>query len=153
MNEEPPEELAIVVRKNAEMSRRKRLRKLCDTIVADSTGIWREAKRNRMCWINVNCHFIFCLGLPVQSDLDAKLSALITRLMIPLRELARSAIRTLDPNDELICLRVSSDAKEFFLMWDDQFLLTAIQKIETTSGKDVNVKYGQNNLTSPISFE
>lgn len=38
MNEEPPEELAVVVRKNAEMSVRNRLQKLCDTIVADSTG-------------------------------------------------------------------------------------------------------------------
>lgn len=77
----------------------------------------------------------------MQSDLDAKLSALIVRQLIPLRELARSAVRTLDPSDDLICLRVSSDAKEYFLMWDDQFILTAIQKIDST-GKDVTSRPG-----------
>lgn len=81
------------------------------------------------------------LGLPVQSDLDAKLSALITRQLIPLRELARSAVRTIDPSDDLICLRVSSDTKEYFLMWDENFLLTAIQKTEST-GKDVTSRPG-----------
>lgn len=49
--------------------------------------------------------------------------------------------RTIDPSDDLICLRVSSEAKEYFLMWDDQFLLTAIQKIEST-GKDVTERPG-----------
>lgn len=38
MNEEPPEELATVVRKNADISVRTRLQQLCDTIVSDSTG-------------------------------------------------------------------------------------------------------------------
>lgn len=77
----------------------------------------------------------------MQSDLDAKLSALITRQMIPLRSLARSVVRTIDPDDDLICLRVCSDAKEFFMMWDEDFLLASIQKIESTS-KDVNTKPG-----------
>lgn len=47
----------------------------------------------------------------------------------------------MDPSDDLICLRVASDTKEWFLMWDDQFLLTAIQKIEST-GKDVTARPG-----------
>lgn len=44
MNEEPPEELAIVVRKNADMTVRTRLQKLCDTILSDPTGIWQTLK-------------------------------------------------------------------------------------------------------------
>lgn len=81
------------------------------------------------------------VGLPVQSDLDFKLSALITRQLIPLRELARSAVRAIDPSDDLICLRVGSDAKEYFLMWDSDFLLTGIQRVES-SGKDVTQRSG-----------
>lgn len=38
MNEEPPEELAAVIKKNADTSVRTRLQKLCDTIVSDPTG-------------------------------------------------------------------------------------------------------------------
>lgn len=85
-------------------------------------------------------HVIF-LGLPVQSDLDIKLSTLITRQLVPLRLLARSIVRTLDPDDDLICLRIGSDTKEYFMMWDAQFLLVAIQKIDST-GKDVTFKPG-----------
>lgn len=61
--------------------------------------------------------------------------------MIPLRELARSAVRAIDPSDDLICLRVCSDTKEYFLMWDDDFLLTAIQRVDT-SVKDVTTRPG-----------
>lgn len=80
-------------------------------------------------------------GLPVQSDLDFKQSALITRQLIPLRALARSVVRTIDPDDDLICLRVASDNKEYFMMWDEDFMIASIQKIETT-GKDVRTRPG-----------
>lgn len=39
MNEEPPPELAVVIKKNAEMTARTRLQKLSDTIVSDATGM------------------------------------------------------------------------------------------------------------------
>lgn len=39
MNQDPPEELAKIVQKNANITVRGRLQKLCDTILADSTGI------------------------------------------------------------------------------------------------------------------
>lgn len=54
MNEEPPEELATVVRKNAQMSVRKRLQKLCDTILADPTG---KIKKNILKTIFKNVNF------------------------------------------------------------------------------------------------
>lgn len=144
MNEEPPAELAAIVAKNSHMNGRKRLQKLCDTILADATGI-----RNIFKSTQIQMHEIFFIeirffckiGLPVQSDLDAKLSALITRQLVPLRQLARSVVRAIDPDDDLICLRVGSDAKEYFIMWDDQFLLASIQKIDTM-GKEVFSKPG-----------
>lgn len=42
MNQEPPAELAAIVVKNAEINVRKRMQKLCDTILADATGIFFE---------------------------------------------------------------------------------------------------------------
>lgn len=50
-------------------------------------------------------------------------------------------MRAIDPDDELICLRVSTEVKEYFLMWDEEFLLASIQKIESTS-KDVTTRTG-----------
>lgn len=38
MNEEPPEELAAVVKRNADIAVRKRLHKFCETILADTSG-------------------------------------------------------------------------------------------------------------------
>lgn len=77
----------------------------------------------------------------MQSDLDMKLSALITRQLIPLRSLARSVVRTIDPDDDLICLRIGSETKEYFMMWDEDFMIASIQKIEST-GKDVTTRPG-----------
>lgn len=144
MNEEPPAELAAIVAKNSHMNGRKRLQKLCDTILADATGIRNIFKPIKFKFMNIflrNSSFMCEIGLPVQSDLDAKLSALITRQLVPLRQLARSVVRTIDPDDDLICLRVGSDAKEYFIMWDDQFLLASIQKTDTM-GKEVFSKPG-----------
>lgn len=90
-----------------------------------------------LCFISQN---VF-IGLPVQSDVDFKQSALITRQLIPLRALARSVVRTIDPDDDLISLRVASDNKEYFMMWDDDFMIASIQKVETT-GKDVRIRAG-----------
>lgn len=49
MNEEPPEELATVVKKNAGRSVRKRLQKLCDTILADPTGKIKKILKTSTC--------------------------------------------------------------------------------------------------------
>lgn len=59
MNEEPPEELAVVVRKNAGMSVRTRLQKQCDTILADPTGKTTNAKRFAS---NGEFHIFKCYG-------------------------------------------------------------------------------------------
>lgn len=48
MNEEIPEELAVIVRKNAGMSVRQRLQKQCDTILADPTG--KTTKFKEICF-------------------------------------------------------------------------------------------------------
>lgn len=60
MNEEPPEELALVVAKNAGMSGRKRLQKLCDTILADATGTSQQIQFLRIFYVFKYNYYFIC---------------------------------------------------------------------------------------------
>lgn len=71
------------------------------------------------------------LGEPVKSDLDFKTAKYIARLVLPLRNLANSVVRTLDPNDELFILRVKTKKNETFITYEEKFTLIAIQSVQT----------------------
>lgn len=50
-------------------------------------------------------------------------------------------MRTIDPDDDLICLRLCSGPKEYIIMWDEDFVLVSIQKMDSMQ-KDVHTRPG-----------
>lgn len=73
---------------------------------------------------------LFVLGLPVRTDLDLKTAKIMARHILPIRDAARSAIRCIDPCDELVFLRIKTTKQECFVSYDEKFALLSIQKME-----------------------
>lgn len=71
-------------------------------------------------------------GLPVRSDTDLKSATVIARYMLPLRDLARSSLRDIDPKDDLVYFRIQTKLKEYFISFDEQYTLITIQKLDTS---------------------
>lgn len=75
--------------------------------------------------------FLFSvLGEPVLYDPDLKLSKAIAKSVVPLTELMRSFVRTLDPSDDLIFYRFKSTKDEVLVAYDKNFSIISIQKKE-----------------------
>lgn len=70
------------------------------------------------------------LGDPVKSDLDMKQAKNIARIVLPLRNLAHNAVRTIDPEDELLILRVKTKKTEMFISYDERFTLISMQNVK-----------------------
>lgn len=98
------EALQNVVDDNKKSPIMNRMRALSESIVADTAG-------------NV-----------LQSDYDVKVSLFITKNALELKEAARSAVRDIDPCDELTFLRVKSRKQEMFLCHEDEFSIISIRK-------------------------
>lgn len=65
--------------------------------------------------------------MPVQHDVDFKAAKNIARTVIPLRDLAHSCVRILDPVDDIIFLRIKSNKEEIFVLCDESFTMISIQ--------------------------
>lgn len=75
----------------------------------------------------------FKLGEPVKSDLDLKTAKNIARIVLPLRNMANSTVRALDPENELIILRVKTKKNEIFISYDEKFTLILMQNVRSKS--------------------
>lgn len=72
-------------------------------------------------------------GFPVKSDLDMKTAKNIARIFLPLRNLTNSAVRAIDPEDELFILRVRTKKNETFISYDEKFTLISTQHVKSKS--------------------
>lgn len=70
-------------------------------------------------------------GDPVKSDLDMKMAKNIARILLPLRNLANSAVRAIDPENELFILRVKTKKNETFISYDEKFTLILMQNVQS----------------------
>ncbi|KAJ6646701.1 Dynein light chain roadblock-type 2 [Pseudolycoriella hygida] len=66
-------------------------------------------------------------GIPVKSTLDNTTTVQYAGLMSQLADKARSAVRDLDPGNDLTFLRVRSKKHEIMVAPDKDFLLVVIQ--------------------------
>lgn len=55
----------------------------------------------------------------------------IARIILPLRNLANSTVRTIDPEDELFILRVKTKKNETFITYDEKFTLINVQHVKS----------------------
>lgn len=70
------------------------------------------------------------LGEPIHYDPDLKVSKTIAKHIVPLTNLAKTVVRTIDPCDELIYFRIKSKKDEILIAHDDNFSIISIQKKE-----------------------
>lgn len=71
------------------------------------------------------------LGDPVKSDLDLKTAKNIARIVLPLRNLANSSVRAIDPENELFILRLKTKKNETFISYDEKFTLILMQNVQS----------------------
>jgi len=96
--------LQEVVEQNKNSSVITRMRQLCNSIVVNLAGY------------------------PIQSDLDIKVSTFISKQALLLKDSARSAVRDIDPDDELTFLRVKTKKNEMVIAHDEEFSIITIRK-------------------------
>lgn len=65
--------------------------------------------------------------MPIQHDVDFKAAKALARSIIPLRDLSRSVVRTLNPSDELLFLRIKTKKHEFFVSYNEHFTIISTQ--------------------------
>jgi len=66
-------------------------------------------------------------GVPIKTTLDSQLTVHYAALISQLTEKARSAVRDLDPSNDLTFLRIRSKKHEIMAAPDRDFLLIVIQ--------------------------
>lgn len=93
-----------IVEQNKNSPVLKRMRQLCNSIIVNSTG-------------NI-----------IQSDLDIKVSTFISQQMMNLKEVARNAVRDIDPVDEIAFLRVKTTKHEIIISHEKEFSIISIRK-------------------------
>lgn len=55
----------------------------------------------------------------------------VARIIMPLRTLANSSVRAIDPEDELFILRVKTKKNEYFISYDEKFTLISVQYVKS----------------------
>lgn len=83
----------------------RRMQRLCQTIVVNSSGY------------------------PLQSDCDIKQSTFIASHALILKEAANSAVRAIDPTDELTFLRVQTMKNELIIGHEKEFSIIAVRDL------------------------
>nr|XP_020467398.1 dynein light chain roadblock-type 2 isoform X2 [Monopterus albus] len=68
-------------------------------------------------------------GIPIRSSLDNSTSVQYAGLLRHLTTMARSTVRDIDPQNDLICLRMRSKKHEIMVAPENNFLLIIIQNL------------------------
>ncbi|EDO39602.1 predicted protein [Nematostella vectensis] len=84
-----------------------------------------------MGWLVINNQ-----GEPIKSSMDIPTTQLYASEFAPLAHFAHSAVRDMDPQNELRFIRVRTNKMEFMVAPDNEYLLIVIQKV-TSHDKDV----------------
>uniref|UniRef100_A0A3B3XSX0 Dynein light chain roadblock n=1 Tax=Poecilia mexicana TaxID=48701 RepID=A0A3B3XSX0_9TELE len=66
-------------------------------------------------------------GLPIRTTLDNSTTSLYARLLRSFTTLARSAVRDVDPQNDLTFVRIRSKKQEILVAPENNFLLIVIQ--------------------------
>lgn len=75
------------------------------------------------------CIVVNSTGYPLQSDYDIKQSTFIAQHALILKEAANSAVRAIDPTDELTFLRVQTTKNELIIGHETEFSIIAVREM------------------------
>ncbi|XP_005470945.1 dynein light chain roadblock-type 2 isoform X1 [Oreochromis niloticus] len=89
-------------------------------------------------------------GVPIRSTLDQSMTLQYAGQLRQLVILARSAVRDIDPQNDLSALRVRSKSNEIIVVTENNYLVIGIQKLPEP---DVSMSREVGVLGSPLGIE